>query len=121
MHPDRVAALVLSAPGDLPLGATLQAPGDLTTRLSRAQRIRLDLRLMRPRNVFTYALTAADPAVAHRFAGDAEMDRRFASIYAATTPALFCDVLCRTASRRWYGASSIIWLELRAMSKSWSM
>ena len=46
---------------------------------------------MRPRNLFAYALTSADVRVAHKLAGDQEMDRRFAHIYRASTPALFCD------------------------------
>jgi proline iminopeptidase len=90
-HPDHVAALVLSAPGDLPLGGAPPVAGDLTTRLDGAQKIRLYLRLMRPRNLFAYALTSADARVAHRLAGDREMDGRFAPIYRQSTPALFCD------------------------------
>lgn len=90
-HPGRVAALILSAPGDLPLDGGPVTPGDLTTRLSGAQRVRLYLRLARPRNLFTYALTAGDARVAHALAGDREMDGRFAAIYRASTPALFCD------------------------------
>jgi pimeloyl-ACP methyl ester carboxylesterase len=90
-HPDHVAALVLSAPGDLPFGGAQPVPGDLTTRLDGVQKARLYLQLMRPRNLFAYALTSADARVAHELAGDQEMDRRFASIYRASTPALFCD------------------------------
>ncbi len=89
-HPGHVAALVFSAPGDLPTADRSQ-PGDLGTRLDWPQRLRLYGRLAAPRNLFTYALTAADLTVAHRFAADQEMDRRFAAIYAASTPALFCD------------------------------
>jgi hypothetical protein len=47
--------------------------------------------LLRPRNLFTYALTATDARVAHKLAGDREMDRRFSAIYGDSTPALFCD------------------------------
>jgi proline iminopeptidase len=90
-HPDHVAALILSAPGDLPLGGAQPVPGDLTTRLDGAQKAQLYLRLMRPRNLFAYALTSADARVAHGLAGDREMDRRFGPIYRESTPALFCD------------------------------
>lgn len=90
-HPDRVSALVLSAPGDLPVDGGVMTPGDLTTRLDAGQKARLNLRLVRPRNLFTYALTGADARVAHRVAGDQEMDARFAAIYRDSTPALFCD------------------------------
>jgi proline iminopeptidase len=90
-HPDHIAALVLSAPGELPLGGAQPVPGDLTTRLDGAQKAQLYMRLMRPRNLFTYALTSADARVAHSLAGDREMDRRFGLIYRESTPALFCD------------------------------
>jgi pimeloyl-ACP methyl ester carboxylesterase len=66
-------------------------PGDLTTRLDTGQKARLNMRLVRRRNLFTYALTAADARVAHRVAGDREMDARFAAIYRNSTRALFCD------------------------------
>jgi proline iminopeptidase len=90
-HPDHVAALVLSAPGGLPFGGAQPVAGDLTTRLDSGQKTRLYLQLMRPRNLFAYALTSADARVAHSVAGDRELDRRFARIYHASTPALFCD------------------------------
>jgi pimeloyl-ACP methyl ester carboxylesterase len=90
-HRDRVAALILTAPGDLPVDGETVPPGDLATQLNSAQKARLYLRLARPRNLFAYALTVADPRVAHRFAGDREMDRRFAAIYKDSAAALFCD------------------------------
>ena len=90
-HPDHVAALVLSAPGELALDGAKVPAGDLTTRLNTSEQARLYLRLLRPRNLFGYALTAADPRVAHALAGDPEMDRRFSAIYRDSTPALFCD------------------------------
>jgi pimeloyl-ACP methyl ester carboxylesterase len=90
-HPDHVAALVLSAPGDLPIEGADVPPGDLTTRLNTSELTRVYLRLLRPRNLFAYGLTAADPGVAHSVAGDREMDRRFSAIYRDSTPALFCD------------------------------
>jgi pimeloyl-ACP methyl ester carboxylesterase len=90
-HPDHVEALVLSAPADLPFGGAQPVAGDLTTRLDGAQKTRLYLQLMRPRNLFAYALTSADARVAHDLAGDQEMDRRFAQIYRVSIPVLFCD------------------------------
>jgi pimeloyl-ACP methyl ester carboxylesterase len=90
-HPNRVAALVLTAPGDLPLEGAEVPPGDLTTRLDTSELVKEYLRLLRPRNLFAYSLTTADPRVAHSMAGDQEMDRRFSAIYRDSTPALFCD------------------------------
>jgi proline iminopeptidase len=90
-HPDHVAALILSAPGELAFDGGSPRPGDLTTRLDGTQRARLYLRLGRPRNLFTYALTAVDPRAAHTLAPDREMDRRFTDIYGESTTALFCD------------------------------
>lgn len=90
-HPDRVAAVVFSAPGSLPDAGGYVRPGDPTLRLGAGERVRLYARLTGPRNLFTYALTVVDPQMAHAIASDAEMDRRFAAIYGDTTPALFCD------------------------------
>jgi pimeloyl-ACP methyl ester carboxylesterase len=67
-HPDRVAALVLTAPGDLPLEGAEVPPGDLTTRLDTSELVKEYLRLLRPRNLFGYALTMADARVAHSIA-----------------------------------------------------
>ena len=39
-HPDRVAALVLTAPGDLPLEGAEVPPGDLTTRLDTSELVK---------------------------------------------------------------------------------
>lgn len=82
---------MLTAPGDLPLEGAEVPPGDLTTRLDTSELVKEYLRLLRPRNLFGYALTTADPRVAHSMAGDQEMDRRFSAIYRDSTPALFCD------------------------------
>jgi hypothetical protein len=82
---------VLSAPGELPLEGADVPPGALTARLNTGELTTLYLRLLRPRNLFTYALTATDAGVAHKLAGDREMDRRFSAIYGDSTPALFCD------------------------------
>jgi pimeloyl-ACP methyl ester carboxylesterase len=81
----------LTAPDNLPLEGADVPPGDLTTRLDASELTREYLRLLRPRNLFAYALTTADPRVAHGVAGDREMDRRFSAIYRDSTPALFCD------------------------------
>jgi pimeloyl-ACP methyl ester carboxylesterase len=91
-HRDHVAALILTAPDDLPLEGADVPPGNLTTRLDAWELTREYLRLLRPRNLFAYALTTADPRVAHGVAGDREMDRRFSAIYRDSTPALFCDM-----------------------------
>jgi len=90
-HPDRVSAVVFSAPGALPDADGQIRPGDPTIRLGTGERLRLYARLSWPRNLFAYALTAVDPQAAHALASDGEMDRRFAAIYTDTAPALFCD------------------------------
>ncbi len=90
-HPERVAALVLSAPDAIPARGETWVPGDLTARLDGGDRAGLYLRLFEPRNLFAYALTAVDPVVAHDAAGDHEMDRRFMDVYRLSAPALFCD------------------------------
>jgi proline iminopeptidase len=90
-HPDHVASLVLTAPGELAFEGAVPTPGDLTTRLDTSELTRVYLRLLTPRNLFAYGLTAADARVAHTVAGDREMDRRFSAIYRDSTPALFCD------------------------------
>ena len=82
---------MLIAPGDLPIEGADVPPGDLTTRLDTSELTRVYLRLLRPRNLFAYAMTATDARVAHSVAGDREMDRRFSAIYRDSTPALFCD------------------------------
>jgi pimeloyl-ACP methyl ester carboxylesterase len=91
-HSSRVTASVLSAPGEIPVGTGTPA-GSPADRLGPRERVGLYLTLARPRNLFTYAVTAADPRVAHRLASDREMDRRFTRIYRRTTSALFCDPL----------------------------
>ena len=90
-HRDHVAALILTAPDHLPIEGADVPPGDLTTRLDPSELTWEYLRLLRPRNLFAYALTTADSRVAHSVAGDREMDRRFSAIYGDSTPALFCD------------------------------
>jgi proline iminopeptidase len=62
-HGDHVAALVLTAPGDLPLEGADVPPGDPTTRLDTSELAREYLRLLMPRNLFAYELTSADPRV----------------------------------------------------------
>lgn len=90
-QPGRVSAVVLSAPGHPPTRAEGGKVGDPTRRLPGAARLRLYGQLLRPRNLFLYALGKADLAVAHDAAGDGEMDARFARIYEKTRPGLFCD------------------------------
>lgn len=90
-NPDDVEAMVLMSPGPFPWRDEpwpVVAPQD---RLDVASMIRLYARALTPRNLFVYALTAADPTVAHELAGDAEMDGRFADIYERITGGLTCD------------------------------
>jgi hypothetical protein len=79
------------APAFASLATDRVPPGALTARLNTGELTTLYLRLLKPRNLFTYALTATDARVAHKLAGDREMDRRFSAIYGDSTPALFCD------------------------------
>lgn len=64
VHPERVAAAVLTAPGPPP-GATRSLPApNPASRLSTPRRIGLYLAAVEPRTLFTYALAAAAPRVA---------------------------------------------------------
>ena len=79
-HRDHVAALVLTAPDKLPLEGVEPPPGDLTTRLGTSELAREYLRLLKPRNLFAYGLRTVDARIAHRVAGDQEMDRRLIKV-----------------------------------------
>ncbi|MEU8251007.1 alpha/beta hydrolase [Nonomuraea sp. NPDC048916] len=89
-HPERVEGLVLVSPGFFPWkGRPLQS-GLPQTRLTLTQKAHTYGLALKPRNLFTYALTAADPDVARWFASDAEMDARFAELFTASEPAMYC-------------------------------
>lgn len=87
-HPNRVAKVIFSSPGDLDDGLSGTA---LQSALSWQQRLRVYGLLVRPRLLLTYALLQVNPPAAHAFAGDHELDPRMARLTAATSPALHCD------------------------------
>jgi pimeloyl-ACP methyl ester carboxylesterase len=88
-HPERVKALVALAPGSLDLDA--EVADDPSVRLAGRDRLGLITRLLRPRELYTYALSSIDPVAAHRLIGDDEMDRRYDAVLEAIWPAMFCD------------------------------
>ncbi|MEV0154908.1 alpha/beta hydrolase [Micromonospora sp. NPDC050686] len=83
----RVARLVVSSPGDLDQDGLGGAP---QSRLDDAARRRVYALLAPPRALLAYALTKVDPAAAHAFAGDRELDARQDRVYAALQPAMHC-------------------------------
>lgn len=94
-NPDEIAGLVFTSPGPLPWrdrSWPVVAPQD---RLGRGDLARVYAEALKPRNLFMYALTAVDADSAHWFAGDQEMDRRFARLYHLTQPGLSCDHIRR--------------------------
>lgn len=86
-HPDRVARVVLSSPGDIEDGLSGDA---LQRRLTTGERLRVLRLVALPRAMLAFALTQVNPAAARAFAGDREMDARMDRVYAATLPALTC-------------------------------
>lgn len=89
-HPGRVAGVVFTSPGALQVGDDV-APGDPAVRLTSGEKLALYGQALRPRSLLAYALTVTHPRFAHAFAGDAEMDHRFAALFAKTRPGLLCD------------------------------
>ncbi|MFF3667751.1 alpha/beta hydrolase [Microtetraspora malaysiensis] len=96
-HPDRVAELVLMSPGFFPWQGRPLRPGLPQSRLTLPQKAYAYGLAVKPRNLFVYVLVGADPDVARWFASDAEMDARFAELFAASEPATFCDRRGRSA------------------------
>jgi proline iminopeptidase len=88
-HRDHVEALIALAPGALT--AVPDVAGDPSVRLRGGDRVRLLTRLLRPREIYTYTLSRLDVHMAHRVAGDEEMDRRYDAILRTVWPAMFCD------------------------------
>lgn len=86
-HPTHVAKVVFTSPGSIRDGLT---GSSLQAGLSWQQRLHLYTLIARPRLLLTYALLQVNPAAAHAFAGDHELDPRMDRLYALTTPALHC-------------------------------
>ncbi len=87
-HPERVAKMVLSSPGDPrpSVGGT-----SMLFRLSTQEKLVVYALLLPPRPMLAYALLQVNPEAAHAFAPDTEMDARFDRVYNATRPALHCE------------------------------
>jgi proline iminopeptidase len=86
-HGSRVEKVVFSSPGDLDEAGLGGRP---QSRLNVGQRLRLYSLLVAPRALLTYALVQVNPAAAHSFVGDAEVDARQDRAYEAGLPALHC-------------------------------
>jgi proline iminopeptidase len=87
-HGDRVARVVFSSPGALP--PVRAGGGDPLPRLTARERLGVYALVLHPRALAAYALLQVDPRAAHAFAGDGELDARFARVYQATEPAMHC-------------------------------
>jgi len=86
-HPEHVAKLVLASPEDPSptVGGT-----SMLFRLSGREKLDVYALLLPPRPLLAYSLLQVNPAAAHAFAGDAELDARQDRVYARTRPALHC-------------------------------
>jgi proline iminopeptidase len=86
-HPDRVARMVLSSPGDpSPSTGGASIVYSLTTR----EKLGVYALLLPPRPMLAYALLQVDPGAAHAFADEPELDARQDRVYNRTRPALHC-------------------------------
>ena len=90
-HPEGVDALLLLAPGSLPVAGREAPPAQPQSRLSLAEAVPLYAKAMAPRNLFMYLLTLANPDTAYAFGGDAEMDARFAELEQLSAGGLTCS------------------------------
>lgn len=90
-HPARVERLIVSSPGTPPVAGLDHPIGEPAAGMDATHRARLYAELLKPRNLFAYALGQVDLRLAHRAIGDEEMDHRFAAIYRLTAPGLFCS------------------------------
>jgi proline iminopeptidase len=86
-HPERVARMVLSFPGDPSPSA---GGASMTFRLSTRQKLGVYALLLPPRPMLAYTLLQVNPEAAHAFADDPELDARQDRIYNRTRPALHC-------------------------------
>jgi proline iminopeptidase len=86
-HPDHVAMVVFSSPGDLRLGGVGGSP---QSRLDLGRRLQTYALLTSTRALLTYALVQVNSAAARAIAGDREVDARQDRVYAATEPAMHC-------------------------------
>ena len=87
-HPEHVARMVFSFPGDPSPSAR---GASMLYRLTTKEKLGVYTLLLPPRSMLAYALLQANPKSAHAFAGDAEMDARFDRVYNHTRPAVHCE------------------------------
>lgn len=90
-NPDRVGQLAFLSPGAIPWRGQSRLDVGPQSRLEMFPLIGTYLLALSPRNLFLYAVTAADPAATRWFAGDSELDSRFGSLYGASAAGLHCD------------------------------
>jgi proline iminopeptidase len=86
-HPEHVARMVLSFPGDPSPSA---GGASMVYRLRTREKLGVYALLLPPRPMLAYALLQVNPEAAHAFASDAELDARQDRIYNRTRPALHC-------------------------------
>jgi proline iminopeptidase len=86
-HGEHVARMVLSSPDD----PSPTASGvSMVSRLTARDQIGVYALLVTPRPLLAWALLQVNPAAAHAFASDAELDARQDRVYNRTRPGLHC-------------------------------
>jgi pimeloyl-ACP methyl ester carboxylesterase len=86
-HPEHVARMVLSFPGD----PSPSAGGtSMVYRLTTREKLGVYALLLTPRPMLAYSLLQVNLEAAHAFASDAELDARQDRIYNRSRPALHC-------------------------------
>ncbi len=88
-HPDRVSKVAFLTPGEIRPHAVSYGTG-MVSRLPDDRRLQLNLALIEPRSLVGWLLSQVNPAAAHAFSDDAEMDARFDRITALAQPGLSC-------------------------------
>jgi proline iminopeptidase len=86
-HPERVAKLVLSSPGDPSPSA---GGASMLFRLTTREKLGVYVLLLPPRPMFVYTLLQVNPDSAHAFADDPEVDARQDRVYNRIRPAMHC-------------------------------
>jgi proline iminopeptidase len=88
-HPDRVARVILASPGAM-FGDTSNV-GDLLGRAGARHTAAVLARALQPRPLLTWTLAQVNPAAAHAYVSDTEMDARLRAIFADLAPGLYCS------------------------------
>ncbi|SCE99456.1 proline iminopeptidase [Micromonospora viridifaciens] len=89
-HGEHVAKVVFTSPGRMVWQAYDTAGTGMLGRVSFRDQLRAAAAGLAPRAYLAYSLVKADPRSARAFAGDAEMDARFADLHGATAAGLVC-------------------------------